>query len=310
MSFKDRKRDDHGHVISNDEVDGQKCKHQSGGNKSESKNNNRQDIQNKLDTARNNLKKVNDVENIAKYNREIDGLEKQLASMPDDSFDDDYDEEFNAYKEPDARPNHTKLKDMNLSDSEIWNMAYQYIGNDKLEKLAEQLDLDSPQDLSTSDLLKYMPDDDIGDMMRLNGLDEDFEDESQEEYEARIKPEVEKFKKQLDDAGYKLKDKEYGLEDAIKNADGDVLDDYFGKDTSERKLAGAIKQSQEDNKPQQVKKDPSISGFLLDKFGYDVLKKPFDEVIDTIDAEWKGSYSLNDIKNAIKEIREYKEVKL
>ena len=51
--IKNMKRDDQGHVISNDETDGQKCQHQSGGN-------NRQDIQNKLDAARANLKKVND----------------------------------------------------------------------------------------------------------------------------------------------------------------------------------------------------------------------------------------------------------
>lgn len=36
--------------------------------------------------------------------------------------------------------------------------------------------------------------------------------ESQEEYEARIKPEAEKFKKQLDDAGYQSKENEYGVE--------------------------------------------------------------------------------------------------
>lgn len=91
MGFKNMKRDDHGHVISNDEQDGQKCQHQGGGS------NNRQDVQNRLDAARKNLKKVNDVENIAKYNREIGDLEKQLSSMPDDSFDDDYEEEFKEY---------------------------------------------------------------------------------------------------------------------------------------------------------------------------------------------------------------------
>lgn len=72
----------------------------------------------------------------------------------------------------DARPNETTLNNLDLSDSEKWNMAYQYIGTDKLEKLAEQLDLDSPQDIPTNELIKYMSDDEIADMMRVNGLDD------------------------------------------------------------------------------------------------------------------------------------------
>ena len=242
MGFKNMKRDDHGHVISNDETDGQKCQHQSGGSKSQDnseRENLRKEVEYKLKTEGN----TSDVRLMAERRgfkiedgKVVEDLKSQ--AMADratggsgEAFDDDYDEEFDAWdrehmntdKEPDARPNHTKLNDMNLSDSELWNMAYQYIGNDKLEKLAESLDLDSPQDLTTNDMLQAMPDDDIGDMMRINGLDDEFEDESQEEYEARIKPEAEKFKKQLDDAGYKLKDKEYGVEKKEPALDKNLL---------------------------------------------------------------------------------------
>jgi len=96
----------------------------------------------------------------------------------EDSFDENEDKDFET---DDARPNHTKLNDLGLSDSEVWNMAYQYIGNDKLERLAEELDLDSPQDIPTNELLSYMSDDDIANMMRLNGLDDLDENEEDED---------------------------------------------------------------------------------------------------------------------------------
>lgn len=212
MGFKNMKRDDHGHVISNDETDGQKCQHQSGGSSKPSIDYN--EIEKRKNDPRFQKDKMAETpEEVAAY------LKEKGGKLID--FDNDYDEEFDAWdrehmntdKEPDARPNHTKLNDMNLSDSEIWNMAYQYIGNDKLEKLAESLDLDSPQDLTTNDMLKAMPDDDIGDMMRLNGLDDEDND-----------------------------DNELDLQDAINIADDDVLDEQFGKDTPERKLVGAMKE--------------------------------------------------------------------
>ena len=116
--------------------------------------------------------------------------------------------DINDFNVEDARPHETRLHDLNLSDSEMWNMAYKYIGNDKLEQLAEKLDLDSPQDLKTSDMIKYMSDDDIADMLNYNGYDEE---------------------------------EDWDLEDAIKSVDDDVLDEQFGKDTPERKLTEAIK---------------------------------------------------------------------
>lgn len=72
MSFKNMKRDDHGHVISNDEIDGQKCQHVNGGAPS--------------------AQAVED----QKYNKEMKAAQEQNADMSE-SFDDDYDEEFKEY---------------------------------------------------------------------------------------------------------------------------------------------------------------------------------------------------------------------
>ena len=133
-------------------------------------------------------------------NDEFDGIEDEDFGISNNEFDD-------------ARPNHTKLNDMNLSDSDKWNMAYKYIGTDKLEKLAEELDLDSPQDIPTSELLKYMSDDEIADMIRVNGLDdgeEDFDknpytspDDSdfRKGYKNQAKMSEEEFKSQFDRYG-------------------------------------------------------------------------------------------------------------
>lgn len=73
MSFKDRKRDDHGHVIGNDEVDGQKCKHQSGAAK--------QDFLNRNNAAPNSPL--------------AEGMTKENEDRLNEAFDDDYEEEFN-----------------------------------------------------------------------------------------------------------------------------------------------------------------------------------------------------------------------
>ena len=73
MSFKDRKRDDRGHVIGNDEVDGQECKHVSG-----------------------QADKVED----QKYNKEMQAAQNQNADMRE-AFDDDYEEEFASFPDDD-----------------------------------------------------------------------------------------------------------------------------------------------------------------------------------------------------------------
>jgi len=66
-------------------------------------------------------------------------------------------------------------------------------------------------------------------------------------YDADIEPGTEKF----DELKQKVK-KEFGLEEAVKNADDDVLDQEFGKDTPERKLMGAVKEA---GKPQRSFQD-------------------------------------------------------
>lgn len=130
MGFKNMKRDDHGHVISNDETDGQKCQHASG-----------------------QADKVED----QKYNKEMKEAQEQNAAMSE-SFDDDYEEEFN-------EPDEAKIKKM---ISEKFN--------------------------KTNNDIKY-----------------DKED-------------AEKFK----NAGFDV-------------ASEEEVNEIFGKDTPERKLAGAIK---------------------------------------------------------------------
>ena len=69
MSFKNMKRDDHGHVIGNDEQDGQKCQHVNGGKPSA------QDVEDQV------------------YNKEMKEAQEQNAAMSE-AFDDDYEEEF------------------------------------------------------------------------------------------------------------------------------------------------------------------------------------------------------------------------
>jgi len=97
MGFKNMKRDDHGHVISNDEVDGQKCQHQGGGSKK--------------------FNYKDDAEHRAAYKKYLEdrGLEHDTKNYSDfmewaektnygesdkdglDAFDDDYEEEFKEY---------------------------------------------------------------------------------------------------------------------------------------------------------------------------------------------------------------------
>ncbi len=89
MSFKDRKRDDHGHVIGNDEVDGQECKHGAGKSTAPEqklmKNKNIRDA-----VVEDTLKDTNVNQNAIK-------------TLMDGAFDDDYEEEFNEPSPQDER---------------------------------------------------------------------------------------------------------------------------------------------------------------------------------------------------------------
>lgn len=201
MSFKNMKRDDHGHVIGNDEVDGQKCKHVAGsGSETGSK-----ELDNQLDNER--------------YRAAEKYAEEQAA------FDDDYEEEFN---EPDEAKGPYNEVDFN------WV-------KDHIE--------DNP-DINGKELVEHVK--------------EKFGD---------INPEDEQKIKEL------VNNKEFSLEDAINMADDDVLDEQFGKDTPERKLAGAIK------KPQRSFKDMQVLRFMYgtDKSDEELMNKSDEELQEARD---------------------------
>ena len=113
---------------------------------------------------------------------DMDGDSYNEMEADSEEFDGESDEDYkidNSSEEPDEinpRPNEAKLWDTSLSKDEIRNMAAKYIGNDKMQKIAEKLDLDSIDDIDAYELVKSMSDDEIADMMRINGI-EDEEDE-------------------------------------------------------------------------------------------------------------------------------------
>lgn len=86
MSFKDRKRDDHGHVIGNDEVDGQECQHGASGSKSQDKLTPHQEERfNKKSEL---IKKYSDMG----YSNDLAILHAEKDMV--ENFDNDYEEEF------------------------------------------------------------------------------------------------------------------------------------------------------------------------------------------------------------------------
>lgn len=118
MGFKNMKRDDHGHVISNDETDGQKCQHASG-----------------------QADKVED----QKYNKEMKEAQEQNALMSE-AFDDDYEEEFKDYKiyedkiREELNKVNSKEKAEYVSDLIDDNMEAGYISEEKADELYNELD--------------------------------------------------------------------------------------------------------------------------------------------------------------------------
>lgn len=123
----------------------------------------------------------------------------------------------------------------------------------------------------------------------MGAADSDFDnDESQEEYEARIKPEADKFKKQLDDAGYKLKDKEYGLE-------------YDKEDAEKFKDAGFDVASEDE--VNEIFGDKNKSPYDDERPGWDPAK---DEHFSEYDKDVKaGDYSDDEINDVIRLAEEY-----
>jgi len=96
----------------------------------------------------------------------------------------------------------------------------------------------------------------------------------------------------------KLSKDEEQLKSAIKNADDEVLDDQFGKDTPERKLAGAIKES-------DVYKDYDLTKEMVEnklRENYDDLNRvPQNELVDAIKNEF-GIRSTSDAREIAKDM--------
>ena len=94
MGFDNRKRDDHGHVIGNDETDGQECKHQDG-NKSNPKDKYGNDIDlDNLDSYdEDDIYEKDEKGFVLLPKRRRKDIEDALAER-NSAFDDDYDEEF------------------------------------------------------------------------------------------------------------------------------------------------------------------------------------------------------------------------
>ena len=87
-------------------------------------------------------------------------------------FDNDFEEEF----DDDASPNETKLNNMELDEETLRDMASRYIGEDRLKRLAEINDIEDADDVPAEEIIRSMSDDEIADMIRLNGLDDYEED--------------------------------------------------------------------------------------------------------------------------------------
>lgn len=112
MGFENRKRDDHGHVIGNNETDGQPCQHQSGGsNKQEDKLTPRQ--AERFDKKSELVKKYMDMG--YKNDEAILHAERDMVEQ----FDADYDEEFNDIENSEEKEINEKLKSQDVLYTDI-----------------------------------------------------------------------------------------------------------------------------------------------------------------------------------------------
>lgn len=182
MSFKNMKRDDHGHVIGNDETDGQKCKH------------------NGSSAAKQDFLKRN---NAAPNSPLAEGMSKANEDRLNEAFDDDYEEEFKDFEVESPEDIVARVKKQYEEDPDAFG------GVSPLEAL--------------KNTLKYNEENpDV-----FNGLD----------------------KEKIATQNKNLKAAINILEKENFDEDDDVLDEQFGKDTPERKLAGAMKQPKNNEIP-------------------------------------------------------------
>lgn len=116
MGFDNRKRDDHGHVIGNNETDGQPCQHQSG---KSSKSENKQEDKltprqaERFDKKSELVKKYMDMG--YKNDEAILHAERDMVEQ----FDADYDEEFNDIEDSEEKEINEKLKSQDVLYTDI-----------------------------------------------------------------------------------------------------------------------------------------------------------------------------------------------
>lgn len=128
MGFKNMKRDDHGHVISNDEQDGQKCQHGAGGSKKYS----HAEMEQKYGKDfENNSKEFNQMD--YKYNPDDDTYEER-------AFDDDYEEEFVDRDEKISTDINEYFSDNQLNELKKYCDKYEVDFDVAKTKLASQYD--------------------------------------------------------------------------------------------------------------------------------------------------------------------------
>ena len=256
MGFKNMKRDDHGHVISNDEQDGQKCQHQSG------------------------APSAQEVED-QKYNKEMKSAQEQNAAMSE-AFDDDYEEEF---KEDSNNLNHEELM------ASFQDKKNKYLFDDLLDDAGpiEKVSTNSEHNKLLIDLGGSPNNKENIKALEKLGIHAFLLQEPWNKGKIELSVPLDKAKELLDN--YNLADNNDDEEfmNAINNADDDVLDNQFGKDTPERKLVGAMKQPVSERKyiryPNgQIRWKDEIypdEGALEDIAGQDALK----EIVDANDEE-------------------------
>lgn len=122
-----------------------------------------------------------------KIEQEDEDLYHRIGDEEVSERDYEDEEESSTQDDVDARPNETKLLDMGIEEEKLQDMASRYLEEDKLKRLAEINDIEDINDLSADELIRSMSDDEIADMMRLNGLDEEIENEAENLEESKKK---------------------------------------------------------------------------------------------------------------------------
>jgi len=118
MSFKNMKRDDHGHVIGNDETDGQKCQHGAGGNKPQNTTNKSKNLdkQKLIQLAKEKRPWQKDFSDDEVYEAISNSDIEKWTNENSNAFDDDYDEEFKESKDSFYSPDNIIKRQRKIED--------------------------------------------------------------------------------------------------------------------------------------------------------------------------------------------------